>query len=221
MSDPWSYDPNDPRRTAAGQPGVPWGPVPSPVQAPPTAPGRGPRSTYQQSPYGPQPGGAPVDISHYAAPRAKTSTIVLVVAVFALLGVLFAAVFLKPSPAPVPVPTTSVSASGMPFTVPTDTDATGHWEILDREWSSVGVSVHVHITVATGTVNYAFQAYGKGETDPTAPTRGGRQPELTTGTLSAGQVADGYLLLRLPHADSTLFMTTRGGKAISALPIAA
>jgi len=192
MSDPWSYDPNDPRqRTAAGRPG--WTP-------------------------------AATDISHYAAPRMKVSTIMLIVAGIAVLGLIFATVFLKPAPTPTraPTPTVSVSASGMPFTVPTDQKSTGRWEILDREWSSVGVSIHVHITVDSGTVTYAFQAYGKGETEATAPTRGGgRQPELTTGSLGTGDVADGYIFLKLPREDATLFLTTRGGKAISALPVTA
>lgn len=224
MSDPWSYDPNDPRRTTSGRPGVPWGPVPPSAQGP-GAPGPVGQPPYPQGPYAPPPGWTPAstDISQYAAPRTRLSTIVLIVAGIAILGLIFATVFLKPAQAPKPAPTAtgSASASGMPFTVPTDPNSTGHWEILDREWSSAGVSIHVHITVDSGTVTYAFQAYGKGETDATTPTRGGRQPELTTGSLAAGDVADGYVFLTLPHKDATLFLTTRGGKAISALPVTA
>jgi hypothetical protein len=224
MTDPWSYDQNDPRqRTTPGRPGVPWGPVAQPVQGSSNATGPVAPPPYPQVPYATPPGWtpAPTDISQYAAPRTRVSTIVLIVAGIALLGLIFATVFLKPAATPTATPTVSVSASGMPFTVPTDPNSTGHWEVLDREWSSVGVSVHVHITVESGTVNYAFQAYGNGETDATAPTRGGRQPELTTGSLTSGDVADGYVFLKLPHQDATLFLTTRGGKAISALPVTA
>jgi len=190
-----------------------WGPQGQPPQAQPG-----------QAPLGWTPASA--DISQYAAPRVRTSTVVVIVAALALVGVLFAGVFLRrpDSPTATPTsasPTSSVSAAGMPFTMPSDPDSTGRWEILGREWSTAGVSVHVRISAASGTISYAFQAYGKSSQDATAPTRGGRQPELSTGILSAGEVADGYVFLELDRGDSTLFLTTRSGRAISALPITA
>lgn len=223
MSDPRPPFPQPPSDPA--QPPVPLGPYaswqpPSPQYPLPSQPG-----APWTPPGAPQPPSTRADINAYAAPRVKTSVIVAVAVGLILVAVLFAGVFLrgdKPTPAPTPTSGTSTSAlPGMPFTMPGDTTSTGRWEVVDREWTDQGVSVHIRVYASSGTVTYGFQAYAKGASDAIRPTRGGRQPELTTGSITNGQVADGYIFLALPHAESTLFLTTRGGRAISALPITA
>lgn len=207
---------------------------PSPQQPwPPTGaagpqgvgPALGPNAAHQSptGPFGTPP--PPVDIRQYAAPKARTSLIVAGVVAVGLVGALLAGALTRGSaPQPTPSPTaseTSSAAPGMPFTMPGDTSSSGRWEVVDRQWTSDGVSVHVRVYASTGSVTYAFLAYGKGASTATQPTRGSQRPELTSGRLSTGEVADGYVFLPLEHAESTLFLTTRDGRAISALPIRA
>lgn len=197
----------------------------------------GPYAGYQQpttgGPPGPQrptmPGYPPPppapgrDIKSYAPPRTSTSTIVIVVGVLSLIGVLMAAVFLRsPAAAPAPAPTAPIATTalpGQPFSMPRDPSSSGRWEVVGRSWDASGVNVHIRVTADTGVVTYGFQAFGKGSADATMPTPGSRQPALDRGILDAGEVADGWIFLELPQAESTLFLTTRDGRAISALPI--
>lgn len=176
----------------------------------------------------PRPGQSPPQsntIHNYAAPRARTSVVVLVLAIACLIGVVAAAALLRRSGAPVtadsPSPSATASLPGMPFSMPRDSASTGRWEVVGRRWDSSGVNVHVRVTAVTGLVTYGFQAFAKGSSTPTRPIAGTVEPALDTGDLEAGQVADGWIYLEIPHAESTLFLTTRDGRAISALPIKA
>lgn len=191
--------------------GAPWA-SPTPQNWPPNQP-------YDQQPM------SRTNIANYAPPRAKTSVIVAAAIVVALLGVLLAGALIKAAGPSRPTPTvtsesTASSEPGMPFTVP-GSASTGRWEVLDRAWTSDGVLVHVRVTATSGTLGYAFEVYAKGESTPTMPTKGVRSPDLSSGQLSEGDSADGYLFFKIPHAESTLFITTRSGRAISALPIRA
>lgn len=223
----------------------PAGPPDDPAARPAPGPAFGPYANYQQAAWQPmntptppmaasqptQPYAVPTlgpsappsnHISNYAAPRARPTNLLIVLAVACLLGIVTAAALVR-STSPEPLPTTTVSSTtagpGQPFAMPRDSSSTGRWEVVDRTWDASGVSVHVRVTALTGDVSYGFQAFAKGASTATQPSPGTKQPELDRGDLAAGEVADGWIYLELPHAESTLFLTTRDGRAISALPI--
>ncbi len=223
--------------TDQGSPQSPYGPSPHPgcptPPANPYAQGR-PNPYTPQNPYAPQNPGDPLtpapprgtQIQEYAAPRVPLGVIIGVVAGLLLVAVMFASFFLARPEAPPTAtakPTASAAASeqGMPFVMPQDADATGVWQIIGREWTPDGVSVHVRIAAKTGRITYGFLAFSNSGTMSVYPTTGGRSPELRTGALNEGEVADGYVFLGLDRGTATLFLTTSMGRQVSALPISA
>lgn len=221
MSEPSAFDPYGRYRPDQGWPSQ-TPPLNGPAQGQP--PANQPWQFDPANPVGPQPS-ARVDIRQYAAPRASTPVLVGLVAFVVLLGVVFAGFFLKggPGPAASARPSASASASsrsGMPFAMPLDPSSTGTWEILDRQWTSEGVTVHVRIAADAGRVSYAFIAFPNSGTEAVRPVPGARSPELTSGVLNAGEATAGYVFLPLKREAATLILTTSAGRQISALPIA-
>lgn len=231
-----SSDPPPPQWPPVGPSPVP--PVPGPAFGPYAqggSPWPPPATTGPPLPPAPgttgYPGGTgyplPADISNYAPPKPRTSWIVAGVAALVLLGLVIGGMLLRaatPSPAPTTSPSATSSTSslpGLPFTMPSDPSSSGRWEVVDRDWTSTGVSIRVRVYCTAGRVTYGFLAYAKNASDATSPISGDRVPQLTTGSLRTGEVADGYIFLQIPHAESTLFLTTSSGRAISALPIRA
>nr|NLI50106.1 hypothetical protein [Propionibacterium sp.] len=193
-----------------------------------------PQGPYPQAPYGgvPQPSPTPpvrrpgADISQYAAPRLRPSLAVAFLLGVALVGVAFVVALGGglPTPRPGAVPTATAATPttpGLPFSMPSDPDSTGTWEILEREWSSTGVSVRVRVHAATGTISYGFAAFAAGSAQTTNPVPGTRKPELRTGVLEAGESVEGWVFLPIPRGDATLFLTTSAGRAYSAQQVPA
>lgn len=168
----------------------------------------------------------PADISQYAAPRPRRSLVAALIAGVVLVALAFLFVFqggLR-TPAATPSPTASAarpSTPGLPFAMPLDPDATGTWEIVEREWSTTGVSVRVRVHANTGTISYAFSAFAAGSAETTNARPGTRTPELGSGVLEAGESVDGWVFLPIPRGDATLFLTTAAGRAYSAQQITA
>lgn len=180
----------------------------------------------------PQNAGAPLSpapprgtqIHEFAAPRVPLGPILAVLVGLIVVALVFAGFFLskpKDAPATTAQPTASAAANetGMPFTMPADESSSGTWQIINREWTTTGVSVHIRIVAKTGRVTYGFLAFANAGTTSVYPTTGERSPELRTGALNEGEVADGYIFLALDKGTATLILTTSMGRQISALPI--
>lgn len=129
------------------------------------------------------------------------------------------------APTPTAAPTASRAPDsakpGLPFTMPSNADATGRWQVVSREWSDSGVLLNVRVDCDTATCSYGFMAFSNTGASSVDPTASPRKPELTTGTLRAGESATGYVFLPLPRGAAMLILTTSGGRQISALPITA
>lgn len=216
-----------PHEPAPGVPTGPWGAQP-PAMGPYAAPGVTGVPMGPQAPWVPQPQAGPgPTIESFRAPRASRGALMAVAALLGFLAVAFGAFLLRPAPIPgapaatgSPRPAATASVPGMPFSMPLDPDSTGTWEILDRQWTDEGVSVHVRVTALTGRCSYGFLAFGKGSTDITHPGIGTQTPQLRTGTLDAGQSAIGYVFIPVERGDAMLVLTTSLGRQISALPVA-
>lgn len=191
-----------------------------------------PHGPYAPGPYAqaPGPNGAPAapppDISRYAAPKPRRSILVAVLLALALTGVAFVVALqggVRP-PATTPSPTagsTTPATPGLPFTMPSDPQSSGTWQIVEREWTDSGVSVRVRVFANTGTVTYGFSAFAAGSVQTTSPTTGPRTPVLRSGVLRAGESVDGWVFLPIPRGAATLFLTTSAGRAYSALEVPA
>ena len=242
MSQPWQpqQQPNPPfgPQGYPGQPGQgyppqPQGYPPQPQGYPPQPyPGHLPPGYTPQGYAQPTPGQAPLgqqplptnDIAAYAAPKQRGPVLLVVVAVLVLVGVIVAAAWSQQratlNPGPNPTPTEAATPTwGMPFTMPSNSRATGHWEIVSREWSGSGVTLNVRVACDTDTCSYGFVAFPNTGSTYVEPGTTSRQPALTTGTLRAGQMASGYVFIPLERAKATLILTTSAGRQISALPI--
>lgn len=143
-----------------------------------------------------------------------------------LAGIVLAVVALRPAPTsasdtstPTPRPTLASTGPGLPFTMPGDSGASGRWEVLTEQWTSEGVQLQVRISCDSRTISYGFIAFSNASAEVYEPEPAGRRPELTTGTLHAGESVTGWLFLPLPPGDATLILTTSAGNQISALPI--
>jgi len=110
---------------------------------------------------------------------------------------------------------------GLPFSMPSDPDSTGTWEIVEREWTGSGVSVRVRVHASTGTISYGFSAFAAGSAQTTNPIPGTKRPELRSGVLEAGESVEGWVFLPIPRGDATLFLTTSAGRAYSAQQVPA
>lgn len=167
----------------------------------------------------------PVSIEAYAPPRQRRAIVWFLVAGVALAGIVLAVVVRgasAPLAASTPTPSASVStAPGMPFVMPDGSRGTGRWEILQHEWSGSGVSLQLRVSADTGTVSYAFLAFGNASSEIFEPSPGLREPELTSGQLGAGESATGWLFLPMPRGAGTLILTTDDGRQVSALAIPA
>ncbi len=227
MSDP--RPPYDPFQVPRPPGAYPQGPYPQG----PYAQGPYPQGPYPQGPYPQGPGAsgqqpAPrADISQYAAPKPRWTWAIALLLGLVLTGVAFAAAVqggFRP-PTATPSPTAGAAATpatpGLPFTMPSDPQSSGTWELLEQEWSSTGVSVRVRVWANTGTVTYGFAAFAAGSAQTTNPTTGTRKPEVRSGVLRAGESVEGWVFLPIPRGDATLFLTTSAGRAYSALGITA
>ncbi len=177
---------------------------------------------WQQDPYQRR----PVDINAYAPPKRGGGGWWLVLVGAVLVGVVLAALLLRPPPAgapgeaPEPAPTAARSAGpGMPFSMPGSTQSHGRWEVLNHEWTGDGVVVRVRVTADGGRVSYGFVAFADTGTEVYEPLPDAPEPQIGSGSLSAGQSVEGHLLLPLPKGDSTLILTTAQGRQMSALKI--
>lgn len=169
------------------------------------------------------------DITRYAPPRQNGPIIAAVLGVVALLVVVAAGLLLPRTPAaPVAAPTPSASTPGgvadrpgQPFIMPNNASATGRWQVVDHEWTDEGVLVQVRVACDTQTCSYGFTAFPNDGRNSVDPVTSPRQPQLSRGSLQAGQSTTGYVFLPMPRGAATLILTTSAGRAISALPIAA
>lgn len=178
---------------------------------------------WQQDPYRRR----PVDIDAYAPPKHRGGAWWMLVLGAVLLGVVAAALFLRP-PAPgpgtaTPPPTASQPSEslgpGMPFTMPGSTQSHGRWEVLEHTWRSDGVVVRVRVTADSGRVTYGFVAFSNQGTDVYEPESGAPSPEIGSGRLEVGQSVEGNIFIPMPRGDATLILTTEGGRQMSALPV--
>lgn len=177
---------------------------------------------WQQNPYQRR----PVDINAYAPPKRPGGAGWFIGLGVAVLAIVLAVVFLRPSaPSPVPVPSpsqssaTSASGPGMPFTAPGVSGNEGRWEVLEQRWNGDELILRVKVSADKGTISYGFVAFSNAGTSVYKPVPGGPQPELSTGRLSAGGSAEGYVMIDMPKGPATLILTTQAGNQISALPI--
>lgn len=188
-------------------------------------------SGYPPAPPGQQPlGQQPIptnDIGRYAPPKSRGPIVAAIVGVVVLLAVVAAGLILKTPPAaPVETPAPSAPATqadrpGHPFIMPSNSAATGRWQVVGREWTDQGVVVQVRVWCDTDTCSYGFTSFANNGRDPVNPTTSPRQPQLGRGFLTAGNSVSGYVFLPLPRGAATLILTTSSGRQISALPIAA
>lgn len=170
----------------------------------------------------------PVDIDAYAPPKRGGGAWWFVLVGAVLVGVVLAALFIRPPaaapspPPPAPSPAeTGAHGSGMPFTMPGSTASHGRWEVVDHTWGEEGVTIRVRVTADAGRVSYAFVAFSNSGTDVYEPLPGAPEPEIGSGTLAAGQHVEGNIQLPLPRGAATLILTTAQGRQMSALPIPA
>ena len=179
---------------------------------------------WQQDPYQRR----PVDIDAYAPPRRPGGAWWFVGIGVVLVAAVLVALFWRPAPSTAPGGTSGPSASatepagpGMPFTMPGSTASHGRWEITDHTWTDNGVVVRVKVTADAGRVSYGFLAFSNAGDEVYEPVPGAPDPEIGSGSLSAGQSIEGHLFLELPHGAATLYLTTAQGRQVSALPIPA
>lgn len=177
---------------------------------------------WQQDPYQRR----PVDINAYAPPKGGGGGWWLALVGAVLVGVVLAALLIRPpqapqpSPDPVPTPTsTAARGSGMPFNMPGSTQSHGRWEVVQHTWQGDGVTVRVRVTADSGRISYAFLAFSNTGTDVYEPLPDAPDPQIGSGSLDAGQSVEGNVFLPLPRADATLILTTAQGRQMSALPI--
>ena len=178
---------------------------------------------WQQDPYQRR----PVDIDAYAPPKRSGGGWWFALIGLVAVGAVLAALFLRPPAQRTdpPSPTASTPAGeaaagpGMPFTMPGSTQSHGRWEMIEHTWTSDGVIVRVRVTADSGRVSYGFVAFSNTGTDVYEPGSGAPEPEIGSGTLTAGQSIEGHLFLQLPQGDATLILTTAQGRQMSALPI--
>lgn len=243
MSQPWQspHQPNQP----FGQPSSPSGPPSNQPYGTPPYGTPTPGSPYGTPPYGTPPdpghghppaGRAPLgqqplptdDITRYAPPKQRGPVLAAVAGLVVLVAVVAVGLFLQ-RPAPVPGPTPTPTAStpdrsnlpGQRFTMPSNADATGRWQVLSQEWTSEGVLVQVRVDCDTETCSYGFTSFPNTGATSVNPVASPRRPELNRGILRAGENATGYVFLPLPRGAATLILTTSAGRQISALPISA
>lgn len=231
MTQPWQQGPGQGPQGGPSH-GSQQQPFPPPQGQYPQGPyQQGQYQQYPQTPPGQQPpqdpyAQRPVDINAYAPPRRGGNGWWLLILGGVLLG-LVAAAFLVPrglpAPAPAPTPSTNTSAPvgpGMPFTLPNSPSNNGRWEVVSHQWTSTGVQVHVRVHADTGRISYGFVAFANVGTSVYEPEAGAAPaPELSTGTLRAGESAEGNVFIPIPRGQSTLILTTEGGRQMSALPI--
>lgn len=177
---------------------------------------------WQQDPYQRR----PVDIDAYAPPKRSGGGWWFALIGLVAVGAVLAALFLRPPaqrtdpPSPTATtPATEAAGPGMPFTMPGSTQSHGRWEMIEHSWTSDGVIVRVRVTADSGRVSYGFMAFSNAGTDVYEPGSGAPEPEIGSGTLTAGQSIEGHLFLQLPQGDATLILTTAQGRQMSALPI--
>lgn len=181
--------------------------------------GYGDAMTQQQDPYQRR----PVDIDAYAPPRRNGGPLWFVLAGVVAVGLVLAALLLRsPAPAEAPPRVTTPRASalpGMPFSLPDDPSNSGRWEILGHAWSGDEVTVTVRVSCDEGSISYAFVAFSNAGTETYEPVAGAPDPEIGSGTLTAGGSVEGNLRIPMPAGDATLILTTGLGRQMSALPI--
>lgn len=237
MSEQWP--PPQPNQPYGNQPygGQPYGqqPPPHPQQPSQQQPPQPPQQGWGQAGWGQQPGPQDpyrpmgqqplqrVDIDSYAAPKSSLPIVLTVLAVLAVAAIVLGGLFLRPAPAPAPTPTPTATETaagpGLPFTMPSNANAGGRWEILDEKWDSEGVALRVRVYADKGTVSYAFLAFANSGQDVIDPQPSQDEPQLTSGVLREGKSATGYVYFPMPRGTGTLVLTTSGGRQMSALPI--
>lgn len=195
----------------------------------------------QQNPYGqPQPGQTPfgtpppphVDINQYAPPKQPGPMLWIILGVAVLAMVLIAGFLTSGNPLRAPAPTatptpstrttipTHTNADGLPFTMPFNDEGQGRWKIVETTWNTDSVTVRVRIKAEKGSISYGFIAFTNNGEDVIDPSPG-PGPELTTGSLRAGESVEGNVTLDIPRENATLILTTSSGRQMSALPIKA
>lgn len=175
---------------------------------------------WQQDPYQRR----PVDIDAYSPPTRRGGAWWLVLVGVALVGVVLAALFIRPNaPAgPVetsPTPVVTAAGPGMPFNMPGSSVSHGRWDVVDHTWDDEGVTLRVRVVADGGRISYAFVAFSNTGTEIYEPLPHELDPEIGSGTLDEGQSIEGYLYLPLPRGDATLILTSAQGRQMSALPI--
>lgn len=224
---PNGQPPPPPYGAPYGQPQVP------PYAQPPAQAWNGQPQPYPPQPYVvPPTGQAPLgqqplptnDIGRYAPPRQTGPIVAVVAGIVVLVAVVLAGLGLQgsltPTASPTPTPTAGASTRpGHPFQMPNNARATGRWEVLGREWLDEGVLVQVRVSCDTDVCSYGFTSFSNTGSSSVDPVSSPREPQISRGTLQAGQSASGYLFLPLPRGSATLILTTSAGRQISALPI--
>lgn len=223
MTQPWQppHHPNHPFGGSTPPASNPY----LPQAAPPGVPGPPPAPGY--APLGQQP--LPRnDIARYEPPRQQGPVLWVALGIVVLVAVVVLGLFLqRPGPPPVsevtpsPTPGRTANLPGHPFTMPSNSAATGRWQIIAQQWTSEGVLLDVEVACDTEMCSYAFTSFAQNGATSVDPEPGPRSPALTKGILEAGESARGYVFLPLTRGTAMLVLTTSGGRPISALPITA
>lgn len=233
QSPPWPAGP--PPQPGQQQP-VPYGAQPYGSLSGPYQPRRiGEESVPAQSYQPPPPEVAPigvkppqsVHIEQFEPPKALKGIVGALVIALLLVGAGF---FLTtkphehptstPTPTPTPTPTTSYdpNANAIDF----DADGiTGRWEVIDETWHGNAVTLHLTIEVTKGSLRYGFFAFSNTESAAIYPSAGsGKQPELSSGRITAGNSLDGYVtFLMKTRSGGAIYLTSSNTKSLSALRI--
>ncbi|QLQ16063.1 MAG: hypothetical protein HZY73_10870 [Micropruina sp.] len=77
----------------------------------------------------------------------------------------------------------------------------------------------MRITADNGPLTYAFLAFSNQGADVVDAEAGPDQPALLRGTLRDDQTVQGWVYFVTPKADTTVILTTMGGKQMSALVV--
>lgn len=189
----------------------------------------------QPGPYGQQPQGttplgqqgyARVDIDSYKPPRPRGPIIGVAIAAVVLVAVVLWGILGQggtpaPQTTPTPTPTAAPASTlpGMPFTMPGRTSDFGRWQVVEQEWTNDGLELRIQVWADGGTISYDFAAFENNGTRTIDAAPSTRSPELRAGVLRSPASADGYVLLPVTRGDTTVILTTSGGRAVSALPV--
>jgi len=92
----------------------------------------------------------------------------------------------------------------------------GYWEILGYTWDDRGVTLDCRLTVDKGTLRYQWTALDNASSDQFDPAY---SSTLFSGTLTAGQSAEGTVRFNKPRGATLVLLADNRGYAITALGV--